>query len=283
MVKTGILYSVDIKNRIISLKESKRIIFFFLSKGLLKKYKNYLYKGNLVSFVCDDNKLIKHEHLGYEVKYFKEISVPGRYGKDILYSKRDIKLELKKFINNLNNLLFIDIEMTMPEYGMSGNFSSEMIQTGFFITDKDLNIIEEYNYYIKPTVSKFISKRTKDFLNIDYEFLLDNGISYDVFYNKYKELLDKYKPAVIVFGKNDKSFLEKSFKTNNVKSLNNETRFVNLNQLVKTFYELSSDPGLVKIYENMYGISKIVQKHNALEDAYYTYYVYKKFKDDVNM
>ncbi|MGM9971653.1 MAG: exonuclease domain-containing protein [Anaeroplasmataceae bacterium] len=283
MIKTGIIYNIDIDKRIMSLFEATRLRFYYISNGIMKRYGKYLYKGNLVSFVYDENSLNKKSgYLAYPILYFKEISVPGRYGKDVFYSKKDIKDELKVFLNGLDNLLFIDIEMSMPDYKNYKNFTNELIQAGFFICDRNYNIIEKYNYYVLPKINKFLTQRTIDFLNIDYEFLLDNGVEYIEFYNKFNEVLDKYNPAVIVFGKNDKSFLEKSYQTNNLPSLRDKTRFVNLNQLIKNFYDLPNDPGLVKTYERMYNIDHIDQAHNALEDAYYTYYVYKKFKEDVN-
>ena len=39
-----------------------------------------------------------------------------------------------------------------------------------------------------------------------------------------------------------------SYDINNVPSLKDECRFINLCQLIKTYYELKNDPGLFKLY-----------------------------------
>lgn len=283
MLKAGIIYSVDLKNRIFSLNLGRRLAFYYISNNLMKKFKKYLYKGNYVSFVIDDSTLSKRGNvMAYTVSYFKEISVPGRYGKDIFYSKKDIKDEMKTFINSLSNLLFVDIEMSMPSYSERGKFLSELIQIGFFILDKSGEILEKNNIYVKPTINKFLTDRTEDFLDINYSFLEKNGVSYIDFYNSFKIVLEKYNPTIIVFGKNDRKFLESSYHVNSLPSLTEKSRFVNLNQILKNYYDLANDPGLFKMYEKMYNKSPKPQKHDALEDAYYTYLVYEKFKGEVN-
>ena len=282
MRKTGIIYSVDLDARIISLKNVSSLDFYYIGLNLMKKFKKYLYVGNLISFEYDNSNKEKksNKYLAYTINYFYELSVPGRYGKDILYSKEETTKELREFLNSLDYTMFLDIEMSMPGYDRKP-FTPEMIQAGFIVVDKKDNIILKSNYYIKLTKNNFLSKRTTSFLNIDYETLEAKGISYDEFYNIYKDILDKYNPSVIVFGKNDKKYLESSFKVNNKESLNNRTRFININQLIKTYYEIPNDPGLFNMYEKMYG-NHNVQKHDALEDAIYTYYVFKAFKKDVN-
>ncbi len=281
MKTTGIIYSVDLKNRIISLKRNERIIFFYLANNLMKKFKKYLYAGNLISFEYDKEINVKNLHSFHKILYIIEISVPGRYGKDVLYSKAETTNELALFLDSLDYLLFLDLEMSMPPFNQKEPFLSEVIQTGFFLVNKEGEILEKYNYYIRPTKNHFLSDRTKDFLGIDYKELKSIGVSYYKFYNKFKDLINKYHPAVVVFGKNDKLFLERSYITNNLPSLTFMTRFVNLNQLLKNYYELSDDPGLFNIYQKLCNVTVDIQKHDALEDAMVTYNVYKAFKEEV--
>ena len=103
---------------------------------------------------------------------------------------------------------------------------------------------------------------------------------YYKFYNKFKQLLIKYKPAILTFGKNDKLFLERSYNINELPSLNYISRYINLAQLIKNYYELKIDPGLFNLYEQYTGINN-VQTHDALEDAIITYDIYRFFINDM--
>lgn len=278
---TGIIYSVDLKNRILSINRHNRIVFFYLSNNLMKKFKKYLYAGNLITFTYEDELNVKALHTVHKILFIEEISVPGRYGKDILYSKKETSGELGVFLDNLDYLLFLDIEMSMPPFGKKVPFTSEIIQAGLLLVNKKGEIVEKHNYYIKPRKHKYLTDRTVEFLGIDYEFIKANGITYYKFYNKFKNVINKFQPAVVVFGKNDKLFLERSYITNELPSLTFMTRFVNLSQLIKNYYELGEDPGLFNIYRQLCSADIDNQKHDALEDALVTYNVYKSFKEEV--
>lgn len=279
---TGIIYSLDLNHKVISLKEYKSLTYFHLSSRHIKKFKNYLYKGNLVSFECSDLKnTLNSKYKAISVDYFYEISVPSTFGKEVLYSKRETTKELRSFLNNLDYTLFLDIEMSMPEYG-ERIFIGEMIEVGYILVDRFDHIVKQESFYIKLSLNKTLSRRTEEFLGITTKMLNEKGVNYLDFYNIYKDILNTYNPSVIIFGKNDKKFLESSFNINHCPSLNNKTRFINISQLLKTFYELSSDPGLFRMYETLYDTPHIPQRHDALEDAIYTYYVFKAFKKEVN-
>lgn len=278
----GLVYDFDLNNKVIALKNYRNLTYYFLSTSHMKKFKKYIYKGNVVSFECSYiNYKISKKYKSYNIDYFYEISVPNRYGKEILYSKYENSKGVRKVLNNLENKLFLDIEMSMPEYGEKV-FTPEMIQVGYLLVDKFDHIIKEESYYIKLSKYKTLSRRTEDFLNINLKTLETKGIKYTDFYKIYKELILKYNPTVIIFGKNDKKFLESSFALNKLESLNSITRFINISQLIKTFYELPNDPGLFRIYESYYDKEHHIQRHDALEDAFYTYYVFKAFKKCVN-
>ena len=108
----------------------------------------------------------------------------------------------------------------------------------------------------------------------------NNAISYDKFYDDFNEVLDKYNPAIIVFGKNDIKVINESYEINKKESLENKTRFINILKLIKTYYSLKNDPGLFKLYEVYYNVDD-EQTHDALDDSFTTYMVYKAFKEDI--
>ncbi len=283
MQVSGLIYDIDINNRIFSLKCGKNLKYFYCSNGLMRKFKKYLFEGILVSFVCEDICVNKNNVLVYQVNFFKEIDSVYKSFRVKHYSKPRISSELKDFVNTLDNLMFIDLEMSMPGYNNAPkDFLIELIQASYIITDKNFNAITKTNLHILPTINKFLTDRCMDFLNITYDELQFKAVPFKKFYNQFKKDIIKYNPTIIIFGKNDKLFLEKAYKTNNVSSLQQYTRFVNLSQLLKNYYELSQDPGLFKSYELMYKTALPTQKHDAFEDAYYTYLVFKKFREELN-
>ncbi len=274
----GLIHSVDLKCKTISIVHNRTLKFFYFQNNLMKKFKKYLYAGHCISLVAEDSKEAKANRYVHTVIYVNEIFIPTINGRKFLYNKEMINRSLIEFFDSLNYKLFIDLEMTMPGYN-SSNFVSEIIQAGFFIVNKKGEIVEKYNYHIRPTKIVRINRRTRDFLHLTNEDLR-NSVSYYKFYNKFKQLLIKYKPAILTFGKNDKLFLERSYNINELPSLNYISRYINLAQLIKNYYELKIDPGLFNLYEQYTGINN-VQTHDALEDAIITYDIYRFFINDM--
>ena len=282
MIMNGIIYDVDLNIRTFSLEIGHNLKYFYVTNSLMKKFKKYLYPGTMVTFVYNPLPQVKYRRTIYQVVYFKDITTPTRFGPVKHYSKDSISLELRDFVNSLDNLMFIDLEMSMPAYNDSKDFLIELIQASYIITDKSFKALSKHDFHILPTVNKYLTDRCEEFLNITYDELKFKGVHFKQFYNQFKQDLLKYNPTIIIFGKNDKLFLEKAYKTNKCESLLEVSRFVNLSQLLKNYYELTQDPGLFKSYEIMYNETLPKQKHDAYEDAYYTYLVFKKFKEELN-
>ena len=273
----GLIYSFDLNRQTITIKYKKRLESFYFQRGLFKNFKSFLTIGEIIDLFCYDEKVIKNKQYVYQVMYINELTLITRNAKRVFYDKKLIKQSIKKFFKGLNYKLFIDTEMTMPGY-RNENFLAELIQAGFFIVDKNNNIVEEYNFHIRPSVAKYINKRTKEFLHLSSNIKKEE-VSYYKFYNKFKSVINKYKPAIITFGKNDKLYLESSFKVNNLPILPN-LRFVNLAHIIKNYYNLQFDPGLFNLYEKFYNENRI-QTHDALDDALVLKDVYDAFLNDI--
>lgn len=272
----GIIYKVDIKSKSFAIKTLKGLKYYYLQNNLLKRYRKYLYKGNIISFVCEDSEEVHSRYSSHQVIYVTEIYIQTKYGRKSLYNKEQLDESLAQFFDSLNNMLFLDLEMTMPSYNQTGSFTPEIIQAGFYLVNKNGEVLKKENYYVRPTKSYHINKRTAKFLSIDNKTIYKQAISYFKFYNLLKSLLKKYHPAIIIFGRNDKLVLENSYNINSLPSLAYLSRFVNLSQLIKNYYELKNDPGLFHLYELFSGHEHI-QTHDALEDAVVTHEVYKYF------
>ncbi len=277
----GLIYKNDSHNQIIQIKQNGYLKNFYFQKSQYKKFKRFLEEGVIIELVSYDSEIIHSRISCFQVMYICEIVAILPKQNKVLYDKKYLNKSMYDFFKNLNNKLFIDIEMTMPSYNGEKNFKAELIQAAFFVINKNGEEIERYNFHCIPTKKRHINTRTKKFLHLDS----DGNVSYYKFYNKFKALLNKYKPAVITFGKNDKLYLESSYKTNNLPSLTFLTRFVNLSSIIKSYYELKYDPGLFALYEKYYGI-KEPQAHDALEDAEVTKLVYdafvKELEENVN-
>lgn len=280
----GLIHSVDLRSKLIGIKQNKRIVYFYFQNSQMNLFKRYLYKGNWIELEYDeDTQIIREKKEAYIVSFVYKLSAIDRFDQVIYYDKKSLNQSVSKFLKSLGNIMFLDLEMTMPSYSFKGKgFVPEILQAGYIIQNNEGEELSRYSNYIKPKLSPKISKRVEDFLNIsDLEFQA-KSISYKEFYNDFVEALDEFNPAIVVYGRNDILVLNDSYNINGMPSLKNRTRFINLCQLIKNHYDLRNDPGLFKLYKIYYN-NEDVQTHDAFSDSYVTAKVFKAFKEDVNL
>jgi len=277
---SGRICYIDEEERIIGLKVKDRQSFFYLQRSLLNKIGKYLEISRFIQFVIEDEPRIYRKTKVYTVDYILKIMLI-RYRKNIVYYDiKKIRNGTKELINSLDVKMFLDLEMSMHPYNVDKTFTQEIIQVGYYLVDGNNNLIEEYNELIKPTLHKKLTKRTLKFLKITQEEI-ETGIDYNIFYDHYKKVIQKYNPAIIVWGRNDYLALRDSYKINNVHSLNKDSRYINLLKIHKNFFNLKNDLGLFNAYKAYTDIEN-PQAHNALEDAKVTYEIFEGFKKVVN-
>lgn len=279
----GTIHMIELDHKIIGIEVYKRIKFFYFQNSQMNLFKRYLYQGNWIDLEYDDSRTVrKGAYDAYVISYVYTIEALGRLDRVIYYDKLNLNKSLSKFLANLDNTMFLDLEMTMPSYSFKGKgFKTELIQAGILVIDKNGEELCRYSNYIKPKIATELSKRVEDFLGITSEEFFLRAINYKDFYNDFKEIIVKYNPAIVVYGKNDIIVLNQSYDINGVPSLKHETRFVNLCQLIKTYYELRNDPGLFKLFKLYYDIDD-VQVHDAFNDCEVTSKVFQAFRDDIN-
>ncbi len=274
----GTIIAHDSNERTIQIDYRKRRHTIYFQRATYNKYHRFLDNGFHIAL---DAKIIaKKRGKQLTATHVLKISKPRPYGTKTLYSFASMRDETRKFINSLDTKLFLDFEMSMHPYKKNPRFTQEIIQAGYILEDREGNIIKEYSAYIKPTRHKTLSRRTTKFLDLTQEDV-DQGIGFLTFYNEFKTLLETYRPAIIVWGKNDHLALKDSYKVNKVRSLGRLTRFVNLLKLHKNVFNYKDDIGLKTAYE-MYGNNLKTQRHDALEDAYMTKRVFDGFKASLN-
>ena len=277
----GTIHMIELDHKIIGIKTYKQIKFFYFQNAQMNTFKRYLYQGNWIDLEYDDSRTVrKGAYSAYVISYLYRIEALGRNDHVIYYDKLMINKQLNRFLNSLNNTMFLDLETTMPSYKFRGKgFKTEMIQAGLVIVDHKGNELYRYSRYVKPKLTNHLTKRVEDFLGITSEGFYKEAIDYIDFYNDFKGILKKYNPTIVVFGRNDILVLNESYEINGVKSLRYKTRFVNLCQLIKSYYELRNDPGLFKLYKLYYGLDD-VQVHDAFDDCEVTKDVFLAFRKD---
>ena len=277
----GLIHMIELDNRIIGLKCYKHIKFFYFQHSQMNTFKRYLYQDNWIELEYEEEPIKKGKFLAYKVESIYNLKAISKLNVITYYDKFEINRSLYDFLYNFDNLMFLDLEMTMPPYNFKGRgFTTEMIQAGFEVYNSDMTLISKYSNYIKPTINKEISDRTEKFLNITKEEFGNKCITYNKFYKDFSNNLDKYNPAIIIYGRNDQLVLNDSYKINKKESLENKTRYVNLCKIIKTFYNLKNDPGLFKLYSIYYNNSD-VQEHDALIDSIVLKDVFIAFRKDV--
>lgn len=279
MIVAGRIRHMNIEKKIFTMLVKRRVVSFYLQNNLFKKFHNYLYVGRFVHFVYDEKQRIVDKKKVYTVKHFKKIStVDSTRGGIVFYDIETIRQGIKEFLENMDNKMFLDFEMTMIDRNSSKFFKSEIIQAGIVIADNDQNVLFEKQIQIKPTKFKWINKRTLNFAKITKDDL-DSAIPYKDFYTEFKKIIEKYNPVVIVWGRNDILVLNDSYMINKVRPI--PIVFSNLMQIQKNYFNLKNDPGLFNTHK-LFTNEDLTQQHSSLHDAKITMSVFKEFKKITN-
>ncbi|MDE6408057.1 MAG: hypothetical protein K2K50_05580, partial [Anaeroplasmataceae bacterium] len=202
----GRIYKTQNKYRLIEIKTYNRILYLHFQSGQFSQFRRYLYPGTYIDLDYDDEKsFTKNGIASFFVNYVHQIYRFNMFQKILYYDKSELNSSLADFLNSLGNIMFLDLEMTMPSYNFSGKgYRMEIIQAGYVLVNGQGNEISRYNNYIQPKIHKDISNRTLDFLKLTREEFHQKAIPYNEFYEEFKMLVLKYQPSILIFGKNDK-------------------------------------------------------------------------------
>lgn len=273
-----IINSVDAKKSVFHCIVNGRKVAFYLTNRLSKIFMDYLNKGVLVDFEISNTRRKIDNYRAYQVAYFNEIKIikTGR----TIYNHIKLKGDMLDFLEERYYYLIVDLEMTMPRY-REKRFVPEIIQYGFVLVEYRGKTILEDHSYIFPVKQIPLSKRTINFLNLDLEIFNTKAQPYNYFYNNLLDIIKKYQPKIVVWGKNDIAAIQSSYKIHNKKVITEPTDFVDLSKLHKDYFNLKDDLGLFKAYETYYD-QKHKQVHSAKEDAVITKSVFEAFINYIN-
>ena len=270
---TKIIHDVDSELKIFYLIIEGRKMGFYLSNRLSKTFFDYLRKGVLVDFEISDRKKKIHRIKYYQVAHFNRIISLKPY--QTHYDLNKLRRDMRQVLDNHKYYLFIDFEMTMPGY-QPGPFTPEIIQVGYVVSKPEGAVIEQEGYYVLPKAQTNLSKRTKKFLKLDELKFYEDGLHYENFYKDLKRVIDKFNPKLVVWGKNDISALNDSYRLHDKEALTEDMDFIDLLKLHKDYYNLRDDLGLFKAFKTYYDVEEH-QSHDAKDDAIVTKYVFDAF------
>lgn len=268
----GQIHKVSKDFKIISVQVVRKLEFFYLQPRFVKQFRKYLYPGVFVQFTTNADKSKMRRRVVSTIISFDKIIGNRYHRKFAYYDQKIVKNNIIEKIEQYDFRLFLDLEMTMQR---SRHGNEEIIQAGAYLVNKFDKEILTFNEFIQPSAIDTISKRTFKFLNIKEE-KINKGINYQNFYHYFQKIMEKYHPAVIVWGNNDIYALDKSYLINNVTPLFNSKNFINLQQIHKDFFKLNNEIGLFKTAK-IYKINCGEQTHDALIDAYITRLIFNEF------
>jgi len=279
-IVSGRILAIDEEERIIVLLVKHKLRQFYLQRSMFNKIGKYFEESRFIQFVVTEEPRLYRNNKVSNVDHVLKVMEIRHRQNIVYYDLKNIKKGTKNVINSLRVKMFLDLEMSMHPYSVEKSFKQEIIQVGYVLVDSNNNLMEEYIEMIKPTIHPKITRRTIKFLKITQEEV-DKGIDYIEFYNHFKEVIEKYNPAIIVWGRNDFLALRESYKYNKVPSLKKKTRYINLLKLHKNYFNLKNDLGLFNAL-NLYTVREDKQAHNALDDAQVTREIFNGFKKAIN-
>ncbi|MDD3106670.1 MAG: hypothetical protein PHP65_02555 [Bacilli bacterium] len=277
----GKIIATNPKERILKLLCSDRICFFHLTRRQFKDYGNYFYHNPYVFIVTDEHKQLFGKQMCYEVHFFRKIVKGTRTQKTTLFNIEVIRQGLKQLMGNTKNKLFLDLEFSLPSYYQTMVHIPEILQYGIVVENSNNEIIFQDGSLVRPLRRFAINNRTLKFLSKTNEEF-DDAKSYIEFYQLLEKCIIDYDPKVIAWGKNDILTMEQSFRLNRLKPLDIRSRYMNLMQVIKNYYNTSTDLGLFATYQEMSNNAVELQQHDAMEDAMMARDIYHLFTKIIN-
>lgn len=273
-----LIYDISKQNSTFYCLINGQKVGFYLTKSLQKIFLDYLEKGHLVEFEINDFVKPIGKMKYHQVSYFTKIERLTPY--QVLYDIEVLRNDMRNVISKYQHYLFVDFEMTMPGY-QAESFQAEIIQFGAVLTDNIGQTILEREYYIKPKLHK-LSMRTIKYLDLHLDEFNNQAKDFEYFYLDLKDIISKYEPKIVVWGKNDIIVLNKAYESNNLLPITNEFDFFNLLVLHKDYFNMSQEIGLFKAYQTYFPDKNIKpQKHDAKDDANVTKAIFFEFLKEV--
>lgn len=277
----AIIKEVNEKSHYFTAVVDNKLLFFYLPKNIFYNFGKYLVEKRLIDFEVSTTIFKKILRIkAYTVLKINKV-IDFKYPKLSFYFKKlqtDIENVLFK---SSKYYLFLDFEMTMPDYNYKGKYNPEILQFGALLTDYQGKIIERKNYFIKTL--KRINKHTIDFLNLNIFHYNNSAKTFLYFYNDLKNTFIKYQPKFITWGNFDYLCLTRNIQMHNLRQIISKNNFIDLAVVHKNYLSSKNMTSLFKTYCNYFkkDPETVLQKHNAMEDSIILKEVFFKFKEKI--
>lgn len=158
----------------------------------------------------------------------------------------------------------------------------EIIQIGAVKLDSNLDIIDTFNTFVKPSIYKEIHPFIKKMTNINNDDV-KNAPNFSEAFNMFKSFINKEKNILCVWGNGDLKELYRNIKYYNLSTDNLSNNYINVQHHASVYF--NNPTGKSIGLQNAITLLQLNQDksyHNALNDAYYTSLVFKKiFNEDI--
>ena len=274
----GIIHQYDEDQRLLTIKQRRKMVYFYMQNQLIKEFDKFLAPGHFVGFVCDPEAKVRRGIKAHQIQHFTLIKGLRYRVAKVFYD--DVKLQSDMYTTILSHdaKLYLDVELSMHPYEKGVPFTQEIIQVGA-ILEVHGAVVETFRHYIKPLVHDQLTDRTKDFLRID-ESTMEQAVDSVVWYDKLAQWMRTYEPQIYVWGRNDFLSLNEWYQHLNKPSLTPRKRFVDIMKMIKQFRHQKNDIGLLQCAID-FGHTVSHQTHDAYMDAELTQFITHRFIDEL--
>jgi len=278
MIK-GLITKYNKKGGYFTLTTNGTSNYYYLTKRLKDIFAQSLAKDSMISFnINDEIKYINYNKIklkAYQIEAIFSISYPN--STKLLYDVNELNNKMLNTLLQSKYFLIIDFENSMSNYHEK-KYISEIIQVGYVLCDIDQNIISTKSIFLKTSDGDIHNKKIFKLIRASEEEYNNNAVSFDIFYDDLKNIMNEYNPKLVIWGINDYISIVDSYKINKKEPLTSRNNFINLLNLHKNYYGLKDDLGLYAAY-SLYSYLEETQDHDALNDAIKTKEVFFYFID----
>ena len=274
----GIIHTYDEDRRIVTIKQRRQIIYFYLQNQLLKEFDKFLAPGHLISFEAEPIAKVRRGIKAHQIHHFHRIKGLRYRVSKVFYDAKLLQHAMLQTILNHPAKLFLDVELSMQPYEKGIRFTQEIIQVGA-ILEVHGKVVDHFKDYIKPQVHHQLTQRTKDFLHID-ESTIATAKDPIVWYDTLHQWMTSYEPQIYVWGRNDFLSLDEFYRLLKQPNITPRNRFVDIMKMIKQFRHQKNDIGLLQCAIEM-GHTVDKQVHDAFIDAQLTQFITHQFIEEL--
>jgi sporulation inhibitor KapD len=274
----GIIHQYDEDQRVLTIKQRRKMVYFYMQNQLIKEFDKFLAPGHFVGFVCEQEAKVRRGIKAHQIHHFTLIKGLRYRVAKVFYDDSKLQSDMVTTIESHDVKLFLDVELSMHPYEKGVTFTQEIIQVGAILEVKG-DIVDTFHHYIKPVVHQQLSDRTKDFLRID-DSVMEHALDPVVWYDKLAHWMREYQPQIYVWGRNDFLSLNEFYQHLNKPELTPRKRFVDIMKMIKQFRHQKNDIGLLQCAID-FGHTASHQTHDAYVDAELTRFITHQFIKEI--